>query len=77
MKRDPETILSTTNVVSLKQEIAASVSIHGTGGMASKIDAAEIAQKAGIETWIVNGLNDNFIIEGIKKTIEFTKITVA
>ena len=50
-----------TNLEDLKQEVVSSKSSHGTGGMQSKIDAATIAQKAGIETWIVNGLKDNFI----------------
>jgi glutamate 5-kinase len=28
--------------------------------MQSKIEAAAIAKAANIETWVVNGLNDNF-----------------
>jgi glutamate 5-kinase len=35
----------------------------------SKIEAAAIAKAANIETWVVNGLNDNFIFERIKKKL--------
>ncbi|NQV78713.1 MAG: glutamate 5-kinase [Lutibacter sp.] len=71
-----ETIKETSNVQLLREQIQNSVSLHGTGGMTTKIEAAEIAQKAVIETWIVNGLNDNFIINAMKNKVEFTKITI-
>jgi glutamate 5-kinase len=69
------TIKSTSDIGSLKNEIGASISLHGTGGMATKILAAEIAQSANIETWIVNGLKENFIMNAVNDTIGFTKIT--
>ena len=69
-----ETIKETSDIASLKEQIQASISKHGTGGMATKIDAGEIAQEAKIETWIVNGLKENFIIDAINSTSEFTKI---
>ena len=69
-----ETIQETSNIESLKEQIQASISLHGTGGMATKIAAAEIAQEAKIETWIVNGLNDNFIVDAIASKSKFTKI---
>jgi len=71
-----ETINDSTDINSLKNEVEKSISSHGTGGMFSKIDAAEIAQEATIETWIVNGLNDNFILDAIQNNTNFTKITV-
>lgn len=71
-----ETIMQTSDAESLKNEIEKLISLHGTGGMTTKIQVAEIAQKSNIETWIVNGLNDNFIIDAIKNTIDFTKIVV-
>ncbi len=70
------TIIATTDINSLKKEVEKSISSHGTGGMFSKIDAAEIAQKATIETWVVNGLKDNFILNAIQNNTKFTKITV-
>ncbi len=70
----PETIKLVTDLKELEKEIGDSKSSHGTGGMESKIEAASIAQKANIETWIVNGLNDNFIIDAIESKKPFTKI---
>lgn len=71
-----KTIKETSNVLLLREQIKNSVSIHGTGGMTTKIEAAEIAQKANIETWIVNGLIDNFMINAMNNKTEFTKITI-
>ena len=70
----PKTIEEVTDLSDLLHEIGESKSTHGTGGMQSKIDAATIAQLAGIETWITNGLNDNFITDAIENKSTFTKI---
>lgn len=70
----PETISLVTDLQLLQKEIGDSKSSHGTGGMQSKIEAAAIAKAANIETWIVNGLEDNFILNAINNKIQFTKI---
>lgn len=70
----PETISLVTDLDSLQNEIGDSKSSHGTGGMQSKIDSAAIAKAANIETWIVNGLEDNFILKALNNEIPFTKI---
>ncbi|QLE02713.1 glutamate 5-kinase [Galbibacter sp. BG1] len=70
----PETIKEVIGFESLIQEVADGKSSHGTGGMKSKVDAVEIASIAGIETWIVNGLKENFISEAVANTSHFTKI---
>ena len=70
----PETISLVTDLNSLQNEIGESKSSHGTGGMQSKIDSAAIAKEANIETWIINGLEDNFILKALKNEIAFTKI---
>ncbi|HEY6144622.1 MAG TPA: glutamate 5-kinase [Flavobacterium sp.] len=70
----PETILSVKDLKDLKKEIGDSKSSHGTGGMQSKIEAVAIAKEANIETWIINGLKDNFILNALKNEISFTKI---
>lgn len=72
----PETITLVSDLTQLNKEIGDSKSTHGTGGMQSKIDAATIAQKTGIETWITNGLKDNFIIDALENKSRFTKIKV-
>lgn len=71
---NPETIRLVNDLKLLEKEIGESKSSHGTGGMQSKIEAAGIAKAANIETWIVNGLNDNFILKAIQNEIPFTKI---
>jgi glutamate 5-kinase len=71
---NPETIKLVNDLQVLEKEIGESKSSHGTGGMQSKIEAAGIAKAANIETWIVNGLNDNFILKALKDEIPFTKI---
>jgi glutamate 5-kinase len=68
------TIENVSDLDKLKNEIAQGKSSHGTGGMESKIQAAEILQEAGIETWIVNGLLDNFILKAIHEEVAFTRI---
>jgi glutamate 5-kinase len=70
----PETIELVTDLELLQKEIGDSKSSHGTGGMQSKIDSAAIAKAANIETWIINGLEDNFILKALKNEISFTKI---
>ncbi|MDH7448086.1 glutamate 5-kinase [Aquimarina sp. 2201CG14-23] len=72
-----KTIDTVDDIASLENEIVSQISTHGTGGMMSKIQAANIAQDANIETWIVNGLEDNFMVNAIHNTIPFTKILKA
>jgi glutamate 5-kinase len=69
-----ETILKSDNAIDLKMHISNSKSKHGSGGMATKVEAAEIAQLHNIETWIVNGLEDNFITNALEGNGSFTKI---
>ncbi len=68
------TIENVRDLDKLKKEIAQGKSSQGTGGMESKIQAAEILQEAGIETWIVNGLLDNFILKALHEEVAFTRI---
>ncbi|WP_224483064.1 glutamate 5-kinase [Robertkochia aurantiaca] len=71
----PETIEQVEDFADLKKEVVdEDKSTHGTGGMSSKVIALEIANKANIETWIVNGLEDDFILNTLNKDTAFTKI---
>ncbi|WP_169578137.1 glutamate 5-kinase [Salinimicrobium xinjiangense] len=73
--KTPETIRKVSDLDALKKEVMSETkSTHGTGGMSSKVSAAEITQKAKIETWIVNGLDDNFILNAIEDKVQFTRI---
>ncbi len=68
------TIREVIDLSKLQNEISNVKSSHGSGGMQSKIDAATILQKNNIETWFVNGLEDNFILHAMNNRIDFTKI---
>lgn len=68
------TIKEVRDLKELRNEIADGKSSQGTGGMLSKIEAAEILKNEKIETWIVNGIGDNFMINAMNKQIPFTKI---
>ncbi len=45
----------------------------GTGGMTSKIQAAEICSRAKTQIWIVNGGRNNFILDSINKKTAHTR----
>ncbi len=70
----PETILKVPDLNVLAHQIGDAKSSGGTGGMKSKVEAAAIAQQAGIETWIVNGLEDRFLEKAMKGESAFTTI---
>jgi glutamate 5-kinase len=73
-KNHPETIEEILGTALIAGEVSNTKSSHGTGGMGSKIEAAAIARKAGIETWVVNGLRDNFILDALSNASKYTKI---
>lgn len=70
----PKTIENVSDFQALQKQVVNSKSSHGSGGMQSKIEAASVTRKANIETWIVNGLDDNFIINAMENKLPFTKI---
>jgi len=72
-----KTIKTCSDIEELKKQIDSSISAQGTGGMKTKIKAAKIAQKANIETWILNGLKDNFMLDAFDNKSIFTKITIS
>ncbi|TYA74791.1 glutamate 5-kinase [Seonamhaeicola marinus] len=70
----PKTIDEVTDFKELAEEVVNSKSSHGSGGMQSKIEAAQVTKGANIETWIVNGLEENFILNAMDNKVPFTKI---
>jgi len=70
----PKTIEEVVNLEELKNQIVDIKSTHGSGGMQSKIDAISVAKMANIETWIVNGIEDNFMVNAFDNKVPFTKI---
>ena len=45
----------------------------GTGGMTTKIQAAKICKDNNIEMWIVNGRNNQFLVDALEGNISFTR----
>lgn len=45
----------------------------GTGGMTSKLNAAEICMNHDIEMWIVNGSHSNYILNSMRGNIPFSR----
>ncbi len=70
----PETIQEVTDLEELKMEVSDAKSSHGTGGMTSKIQAAEILQKNNVELWIVNGLVSDFLLLSCSNRNNFTRV---
>ena len=68
------TIERVTDLDLLKDEVLHDKSSRGTGGMKSKIEAAEILRQGNIETWIVNGIDDNFMVRAMNNEVPFTRI---
>ncbi|MEP1490323.1 MAG: glutamate 5-kinase [Algibacter sp.] len=70
----PKTIAEVVDFDELRKQVVSSKSSHGSGGMESKIEAVSVTKAANIETWIVNGLEDNFILNAFDDNVPFTKI---
>ena len=72
-----KTIPVIKNIDSVYQYIHTDFSNQGTGGMQSKLQAAEIAQKSNIECWILNGHENSFLLNAINNKSAFSKIVSA
>lgn len=68
------TITEVNNINDVLSNISSEKSTLGSGGMASKIEACEIAQNAGIETWLVYGYDENFLTNVFNNEVKFTKV---
>jgi glutamate 5-kinase len=62
------------NVDDARQLVEERDSDLGTGGMNSKLEAASICRRENIETWIVNGGVNNFLVNALAGKIPFTKL---
>lgn len=69
-----ETISVIEDINLIHQYIDNSFSNQGTGGMQSKLLAAEIAQNNGIESWIINGHENNFLLNALNNHSKFSRI---
>lgn len=71
---DLKTISTITDIEAILSQLSDTKSLQGSGGIKSKMQAAGITQKAGIETWLVNGFEDDFLLKAIENKVAFTKV---
>lgn len=70
---DAQLIADVTDLPSVSKYIEEKESTLGTGGMSSKVHAAEICMEHDVEMWIVNGQRANYIINAMSNRIPFTR----
>ncbi|MEO6051425.1 MAG: glutamate 5-kinase [Pyrinomonadaceae bacterium] len=76
LHKDAKLILEIKNIDQAKTLIEERDSDLGTGGMNSKLEAAMLCQRENIETWIVGGGQNNFLIDVFAGNRHFTKFLV-
>lgn len=69
-----ETILEIQEISDVEHYISNQKSKQGSGGMRSKMQAARIAQEAGVETWLVNGHQEGFVSKAVGGSVVFSRI---
>ncbi len=75
LHREAELISEVSDLKTVESCIEEMDSELGTGGMSSKIHAAEICMRHNVEMWIVNGQRANYIIKAMNGGIPFTKFS--
>jgi len=70
---DARLISDVSDLESIKDCVEEKESTLGTGGMSSKLYAAEICMRNGVEMWIVNGQRANYIVKALNRAIPFTR----
>ncbi|MCB0284602.1 MAG: glutamate 5-kinase [Calditrichaeota bacterium] len=73
LNKEAEHIKEVTDLQRVISFIREKESDLGTGGMTTKLEAAQICQENNIEMWIVNGGRHNFLIDALEDKIPFTK----
>lgn len=73
LHKDAALITEVSDLTTVEHCIEEKTSELGTGGMSSKIHAAEICMQHHVEMWIVNGQRANYIIKAMNGFIPFTK----
>jgi len=70
---DARLITEVSDLSSIRDCVEEKESTLGTGGMSSKLNAADICMRNGVEMWIVNGQRANYIIRALGNGIPFTR----
>ena len=73
LHQDAKLIPEINNIDEAKNLVEERDSEFGTGGMNSKLEAAMICQSQNIETWIVNGGKNNFVVDALAGKIDVTR----
>lgn len=73
LHEDAQLIPEIRNIEDARNLVEERDSDLGTGGMNSKLEAAIICRKENIETWIVGGGRNNFLIDALNGKVPFTK----
>ena len=73
---DAQLIPEIRNIAEARNLVEERDSGLGTGGMNSKLEAAMICQKETVETWIINGARNNFLVNALDDKIPCTKFLV-
>lgn len=74
LHQDASLIGEITDIVDARKLVEERDSGLGTGGMNSKLEAATICKREGIETWIVNGGANNFLVNALQGKMSHTRI---
>ena len=73
LHQEAKLIPEISNIDEAKNLVEERDSELGTGGMNSKLEAAMICQSQNIETWIVNGGKNNFVVDALAGKIDVTR----
>jgi glutamate 5-kinase len=71
---DKKTIPLIENISEVQKYIQSDFSDQGSGGMKSKLEAAKLAQENHIESWIVNGQENDFLLNVFNNNASFSRI---
>ena len=69
-------ITEVEHIGSVAHMVGDSISPNGTGGMTTKLKAAQYCQNNGVEMWITNGKKTNFLIKILEKKKPFTRFVI-
>lgn len=70
---DAKLVEQVTDINAVKHLVQTTKSNQGTGGMQSKLIAAQLCVENNIEMWIVNGQQENFVTNAINGNTLFTR----
>jgi glutamate 5-kinase len=73
LHKDAQLLTDISDFSAIRQYIDEKSTGPGTGGMTSKLEAAEICSKEKIDTFIVNGRREKFLLDSLDGKIPFTR----